>query len=91
LAKAENEARSLEDSDDESAEEAAEEQGESSGQQEQEGVSLVDDEPKETQINQEAKAAKEADEIDTQILTVEELEGIFLKHAPADAGKKSRN
>ncbi|EKJ76638.1 hypothetical protein NXS19_012296 [Fusarium pseudograminearum] len=85
LAKAENEARNLEDSDDEAVDSPVEEQGESSGQQEQEGASLTE-ESKESQIDQEAKAAEEGDEIDTQILTVEELEGIFLKHAPADAG-----
>jgi large subunit GTPase 1 len=89
LAKAENEARDLEDSDDESAASASEpteEQGESSGQQEQEGAPLTEEPAKETQIDQEAKAAEEADDVDTQILTVEELEGIFLQHAPADAG-----
>lgn len=85
LAKAENEARELEGSDEES--EPAEEEGESSGQQEQEGASLTEEPAKETQIDQEAKAAEESDDIDTQILTVEELEGIFLQHAPADAGK----
>ncbi|KAJ4010309.1 hypothetical protein NW752_004983 [Fusarium irregulare] len=89
LAKAENEARDLEDSDDESAASApeqTEEQGESSSHQEQEGAPLTEEPAKETQIDQEAKAADEADDIDTQILTVEELEGIFLQHAPTDAG-----
>lgn len=90
LAKAENEARDLEDSDDESAASApepTEEQGENSSHQEQEGAPLTEEPAKETQIDQEAKAADEADDIDTQILTVEELEGIFLQHAPTDAGK----
>ncbi|KAF4962241.1 hypothetical protein FSARC_9666 [Fusarium sarcochroum] len=100
LAKAENEARGLEDSEDElsagpSSESAKkqpaveEEQGEGSGQQEQEGAPLAEEPAQEAEIDREARVAEEADDVDTQILTVEELEDIFLQHAPTDAGKRS--
>ncbi|KAF4992532.1 hypothetical protein FGRMN_7094 [Fusarium graminum] len=89
LAKAENEARDLADEESPagpSSETVEEEQGEGSVQQEQEGAPLTEEPAQETEIDREAKAAEEDDDIDTQILTVEELEDIFLKHAPADAG-----
>ncbi|KAF5659167.1 GTP-binding protein [Fusarium heterosporum] len=89
LAKAENEARDLaheESPAGPSSETVEEEQGEGSAQQEQEGAPLTEEPAQEAQIDREAKAAEEDDDIDTQILTVEELEDIFLKHAPADAG-----
>nr|RBQ97946.1 hypothetical protein FVER53263_07968 [Fusarium verticillioides] len=91
LAKAENEARELNDSEDElpdgdSSESEEEEQGEGSGQKEQEGAPLTQDSEQQSQTDKEAKGAEEADDIDTQILTVQELEDIFLKHSPADAG-----
>ncbi|KAM0237879.1 hypothetical protein ACHAP5_008830 [Fusarium lateritium] len=89
LAKAENEMRDLAGPEDDlpagpSSEKV--EEGEGSAQQEQEGAPLSEEPAEETQIDRVAKAAEEADDIDTQILTVEELEDIFLKHAPADAG-----
>lgn len=92
LAKAENELRDLVDSDESPAGPSSEmvEEGEGSALQEQEGAPLNEEPAQETQIDREAKAAEEADDIDTQILTVEELEDIFLKHAPADAGKICR-
>ncbi|KAM5380584.1 hypothetical protein ACJA88_004913 [Fusarium oxysporum] len=91
LAKAENEAREFDDSEDESpagpsSESAQEDQGEGSDQKEQEGAPLTQDFVQQSQIDKEANAAEEADDIDTQILTVQELEDIFLKHSPADAG-----
>ncbi|KAG4264171.1 hypothetical protein FPRO06_02907 [Fusarium proliferatum] len=91
LAKAENEARELDDSEDESpagssSESEQEEQGEGSDQKEQEGAPLTQDSVQQSQTNKEANGAEETDGIDTQILTVQELEDIFLKHSPADAG-----
>ncbi|KAM0435235.1 hypothetical protein ACHAPT_003325 [Fusarium lateritium] len=85
-----NEARDLSDSEDEagpsSSSKAAEnepaaeeEQGE--GDKQQEGAPLTE-EP-------EAKVeTRTEDEVDTQILTVEELEDIFLRHAPTEEGKQ---
>ncbi|KAJ4321671.1 hypothetical protein N0V84_005225 [Fusarium piperis] len=82
-----NEARDLSDSEDEAGpsssskavekEPTTEEQGEESKQQE--GAPLTE-EP-ETKVE-----TKTGDEVDTQILTVEELEDIFLRHAPTDEG-----
>jgi large subunit GTPase 1 len=96
LAKAENEAREFDDSEDESpagpsSESAQEDQGEGSDQKEQEGAPLTQDFVQQSQIDKEANAAEEADDIDTQILTVQELEDIFLKHSPADAGEIYQN
>ncbi|KAF4998202.1 hypothetical protein FDECE_11843 [Fusarium decemcellulare] len=86
LAKELNEARDLSESEDESQPGPSsqqkpageEEQGEGSSQQE--GAPLTE-EPEATRTE-----TKPEEEDDTQILTVEELEDIFLRHAPADAG-----
>ncbi|KAF7546570.1 hypothetical protein G7046_g9260 [Stylonectria norvegica] len=81
LAKEINEARDAEsDSDDEP------QPGPSSRQEEKKPVDEETSGEVEAEKEGAALAEEEEDDEDTQILTVEELEDIFLKHAPADAG-----
>lgn len=81
LAKEINEAR---DGESESEDEPAKPTARSAGKQPARAEDSSDEESSEEEGG--AQTGADEDE-DTQILTVEELEGIFLQHAPKDAGK----
>ncbi|KAF4469883.1 GTP-binding MMR1 [Fusarium albosuccineum] len=86
LAKELNEARDLSESEDESQPGPSSQQKPAGEEEQAEGSSQQEGAPLTEESEATRTETKPGEEDDTQILTVEELEDIFLRHAPADAG-----
>ncbi|KAJ3532215.1 hypothetical protein NM208_g8538 [Fusarium decemcellulare] len=86
LAKELNEARDLSESEDESQPGPSSQQKPVGEEEQAEGSSQQEGAPLTEESEATRTETKPEEEDDTQILTVEELEDIFLRHAPADAG-----